>query len=212
MMKVVEIEINRLREAPWNTNEMNDAMLLHLRESINRYGIVENLVVRPLDSSTYEVISGNQRLKILLEAKYTIVPCVVVELDNANARLLSQALNCIHGIDDMGLRAEILRQVLESIPEQEILDILPETKVSLEALTSLGQANIAEYLQNWERAQSAKLQHFQFQLTRNQTEIVEKALLKMIPTTRREKGDNPNLRGTALYLICKFFLENYKNE
>lgn len=66
---------------------------------------------------------------------------------------------------------------------------------------------MAEYLQNWQRAQGAKLKHLQFQLTPMQVEVVEEAFSEILPAARRSMGDSPNLRGTALYLLCKSHLE-----
>ncbi len=57
-MEVVEIELDRLREASWNANGMDAAMLDRLKESISRYGFLENLVVRPICPDAFEVLSG----------------------------------------------------------------------------------------------------------------------------------------------------------
>ena len=48
LMQVNDLSINDLLEAPWNPNQGDSAMLARLSESISRYGIVQNLVVRPL--------------------------------------------------------------------------------------------------------------------------------------------------------------------
>ena len=61
-MNVVELPIKQLKEASWNPNQMDGAMLARLRESINRFDLVGNLVVRPMPNGLYEVLSGNQRL------------------------------------------------------------------------------------------------------------------------------------------------------
>lgn len=211
-MRIVEVDLSKLKPAPWNPNHMEADKLSRLKKSLQSYGLVQNLVVRPIGNNHYEVLSGNQRLSILKELKISPVPCVVVNLDDAHSRLLAQALNHIHGEDDLGMRAEVLREVLETVSEQEILALLPETSGGLAALANLSQDSIAGYLQNWEQAQAARLKHFQFQLTPNQTDIVEEALAKAIPVAKRERGDNPNIRGNALYLLCKFYLENRKDE
>ena len=38
---------------------------------------------------TYEVLSGNQLLKVLREMGVTLVPCVLVDVDSADAKLLA---------------------------------------------------------------------------------------------------------------------------
>ena len=206
-MQMINLPLAKLRTAPWNANRMDPRMVQRLRESIRRYGLVENLVVRPIEEDVYEVIGGNWRLKVLSEMNSDAAPCVVVEVDDAHARILAQALNRIEGEDDQGLRAELVKKALESIPQEEILSILPETAESLQALASLGEEDMASYLQNWERAQATRLKHYQFQLMASQVDIVEEALSRIMPRANMNQGESPNVRGTALYLLCKAFLE-----
>ncbi len=210
-MKIIELPIKTLNVAPWNANRMSEQMMAHLKESINRYGLVLNLVVRKLADDRYEVLSGNQRLKLLSEMGFTSVPCLVVKMDDSQARLLSQALNHIQGEDDLGLRAALVRKVLEEIPEADVASILPETTGTLKALAGLGQETIANYLHNWEQAQQARLRHLQFQLTDGQLEVIEEALARVMPKAKK-KGENPNVRGNALYMLCKVYLEGTRDE
>jgi ParB family transcriptional regulator, chromosome partitioning protein len=206
-MDLVYLPLVQLEEAPWNPNQMGVAMLTKLRESITRYGLVGNLVVRPMDGGCYEVLSGNQRLQILKELGHSPAPCVVVNLDDAHARLLSQALNRTQGEDDLGLRAELFKEVLKTLPQQEVLSLLPETTQGLKAMVSLGQDDIASYLQNWQQTQEARLKHLAFQFTPAQLEVVEEALSQVMPLAKEAQGDSPNIRGTALYLLCESYLK-----
>ena len=64
-MKTIDIETGDLKPAPWNPNQMDEATMERLKQSVSRYGLVEPLVVRPIDDDKYEVLSGNQRLKVL---------------------------------------------------------------------------------------------------------------------------------------------------
>ena len=204
---IQDLSLDQLVEAPWNPNHMADEMLERLRESIRCFGFVENLVVRPIANARYEVLSGNQSLKILQDSGYSSVPCVVLQLDHAHARLLSQALNYIRGEDNLGLRAELLRDVLASLEEDEVLALLPETGESLRAFASLGQEDLASHLQAWQAAQTARLKHLQFQLTQGQLEVIEEVLVRLLPLARQDRESSPNARGTALYLLCKDYLE-----
>ena len=137
----------------------------------------------------------------------TAAPCVVVERDDVHARLLAQALNRVQGEDELGLKAKLIREVLGSFTKEEILSLLPETTESLNALSSLGQQDMADYLQNWQRAQQARLKHLQFQLTTAQLEVIQEALSQLPPQAKQSQGECPNARGTALYLLCKNHLE-----
>ena len=210
-MKILHLPIGQILEAGWNANQMDEAMHSRLRHSIERFGLVLPLVVRPTGLDSFETIGGAQRLAMLREMDVNSVPCVVVEADDANARLLSQALNHIQGQDDLGLQAELIREVLQSLPQEEVLQLLPETAQSLQALVSLGQETMADYLKSWQNAQSARLKHLQFQLTPAQLEIVEEALTQLLPLAKGEPGDSPNARGTALFLLCQTYLE-YKEQ
>ena len=205
-MDVVDIPLMKLREVPWNPNVMDDHMLARLRKSITRFGLIENLVVRAIGRGQYEVLSGNQRLHVLKESGVASAPCVVVDLDDAHARLLVQALNRIQGEDDLGLKAELVRQVLESLPEQEVLDLLPETVETLQTLANLGTADLAENLQAWEQARAARLQHMIFQLTHKQVEVMTEALERVMAGVTKD-GSNPNRRGNALYQLCRDYLK-----
>ena len=206
-MEFVEIEINKLVNASWNANIMQPSMLEKLRESVYRYGVIENFVVRPIANGKFEVVGGNWRLQILAELRFDVAPCVIVDVDDADARLLAQALNRIEGTDDIGLRAQLVKKVLESIPQDEVLRILPETAESLKALASMGQEDMAVYLQRWQQAQSARLRHMQFQFTEDELSVVEQAL-KVSLRQVKEKTDNPNLRGRALVAICEKYLKS----
>ncbi|MFC1935654.1 ParB/RepB/Spo0J family partition protein [Chloroflexota bacterium] len=205
-MKTVDLPIDALQEAPWNPNVMDADVRRRLQESLERFGLVQNLVVRPLDNGIYEVLSGSQRLKALREQGITTALCVVVVVDDANARLLSQALNHIHGEDDLGLRAELLRQVLKKIPEAQVLSLLPETVQSLASLAELGSEDLVAHLQAWEEAQAARLRHLTIHLSNDQLGIVEQALERAASYVTQE-SDNPNKRGNAMFQLCKRYLE-----
>ena len=205
-MDVVDLPLVKLREVPWNPNVMDDHMLARLKKSITRFGLIENLVVRAVGRGEYEVLSGNQRLHVLRESGIPSAPCAVVDLDDAQARLLAQALNRIQGEDNLGLKAELVRQVLESLPEQEVLDLLPETAEPLQALATLGKADLAEHLEAWEQAQAARLEHMIFQLSHKQVEVVTEALERVMAGVTKD-GSNPNRRGNALHQLCRDYLE-----
>ena len=206
-MDVIDIPLDLLRIAPWNPNVMTDMMLKKLKASIVTFGTLENLVVLPIGKGLYEVIGGNQRLKLYGELGVDPAPCVIAELNDAQAALLGQTLNQLHGEDDLGLKADLVRTVLAELPEAQVLAVLPETAESLQALSTLGQEDLAAHLRAWQQAQSAKLKNLQFRLTPGQLETVHEALDRIKPKLRESQTDNPNTRGNALHLLCQMYLE-----
>lgn len=206
-MRLVDLPVQCLRAAAWNSNVMSSELLAKLMKSLERYGLVQNLVVRPMEGGVYEVLSGNQRLQVITDLRFTSAMCAVVELDDVNARLLAQALNRLQGEDDLGLKAELIKEVLKQLPQDQVLEILPETADSLSALTSLGEADLGQHLQAWEDNQATRLKHLTVQLTTSQLGVVEKALSRFSSLAKESGDENPNSRGVALFLLCKSHLE-----
>ena len=206
-MNVIEIPIDSITPASWNPNELPDEMRARLRRSMELFGLVVPLVVRELDDGTYETVGGAHRLEIALGMGFEKIPCVVVDVDDADARLLSQALNHIAGEDNLGLRAALIKEVLEEKPMEEVLSLLPDSAESLTALSSLGEEDLAAGLAQWQAEQAARLKHMTFQLVPSQLEVVEEALERAGQDVQRDDG-NPNRRGVALYSLAKRFLDS----
>ena len=135
-MNTSEIEIGRLVEAAWNANRVPAGRLAKIRRSLEQFGVVENLVARPHPDREgfFEVLSGNHRLRLLRELDYQQLPVVVVELDDAQARLLAQTLNRTRGSDDPAAYARLLEEVLAELEVGEVTALLPETEATIDAV------------------------------------------------------------------------------
>lgn len=157
LREAVRLPIERIHRAPWNANVADTKTLDKIRRSLQRYGSVENSVVRPtwcigartqgdiemrrvaqMDPHTsYETLSGNHRLDIYREAGLGEVPCVVVELPDADARMLAQTLNRTRGDDDPDKLKALLKSVVSDIPVVDVAAILPESERDLAGLLNV---------------------------------------------------------------------------
>jgi ParB/Sulfiredoxin domain len=134
--EIKELPLEALRPAQWNANVVPPATLKKIGASIEDFGVVENLVVRPhpYEPGAFEVISGNHRLELYRRRGMETAPCYVVELDDARARLLAQTLNRTRGEDDPQKKAQLLEEVLQTMTVEEALRYLPETPGTLDRL------------------------------------------------------------------------------
>src|SRR5579864_281769 len=133
-LAAVEVPLALLCEAEWNANRVSPALLAKVRRSIVEFGMVENLVARPhpLEPGRFEVLSGNHRLRILRDLGQETAPVVVVELDDAQSRLLAQTLNRTRGSDDPAAYAQLLEDILREFKPAQVAEFLPETEATID--------------------------------------------------------------------------------
>lgn len=84
--KIIQIEIERLttfKDHPFKVQE--DEEMKMLIESIEKYGILNPLIVRPLKEGVYEIVSGHRRMHASILAGFDTIPAIVREMTNDEA-------------------------------------------------------------------------------------------------------------------------------
>jgi ParB family chromosome partitioning protein len=207
-MQVINLPATQLHSAPWNPNAMTPAMQGHLAASVDRFGLVVPVVVRPDGSDGYEVLGGNQRLAALQARGVDPIPCVVVAVDETEARLLAQALNAIHGADDWNAKAALVRELLSALPAATVGALLPDTPTALASWATLGQQGpdtLAQAVTVWDRAKAVRLERVSFPFTPSQKATVDAAITQALPEVA-DSTPTPNRRALALVAICTAWL------
>lgn len=216
--EVVELPLAVLHRADWNANRVPEPILDRIRRSLQQFGLVENLVARPLPDPCrycggahhFEVISGNHRRDLYEAAGMETAPCIVRDLDDGRARLLAQALNRTRGADDPGAYAQLLADALAEVDAAEVVALLPETNESLAA--------ILERLQpiGWEAAlaglpdqERAPFQQVTFTLHDSQAEQVAEALRLAKAAGPFAGSPNENSNGNALARIAEDYVTRH---
>lgn len=209
-MQLTDIPLTQLVPASWNSNTMSLSTISKLAMSVERFGLVEPLVVRDIGDREFEIIGGSHRFQILEETNAVDAPCLIVEADDASARLLSQALNNIAGEEDPVMQAESFRRILAKFSETDVLSMLPETSESLAELSSLGSLTPETYARSWHDRKAVRLKHVPFRVTDAQLSVVDEAISLAVDCAVQDP-DNPNKRGNALVHICQTFIEGEKS-
>lgn len=76
--KIIEIEIERLRSFKDHPFQVKDDKEMYLlKESIEKYGILNPLIIRPVPDGVYEIISGHRRKHAVELHGYRKVPVII---------------------------------------------------------------------------------------------------------------------------------------
>jgi len=152
-MKVVEVEVGKLKAAEYNPRQMTEKQVNDLTESIRRFGLVEPLVVNSHNGRSNVVVGGHQRLKIAISEGLAAVPVVYVDLNEKSERELNLRLNKNNGEWDWDALAEFDKDLLFDVGfdekelnkyfqldvvEDEVPEPRPDPNVKLGDLFQLG--------------------------------------------------------------------------
>lgn len=94
-------------------SQFDKESLAELADSILRYGILQPLTVRKTDSSHFELVAGERRLRAAKQAGLKSVPCILVDVDERDSGLLALVENLQRRDLDYIEEAEGLRALIE---------------------------------------------------------------------------------------------------
>ncbi|AFZ27230.1 ParB-like partition protein [Cylindrospermum stagnale PCC 7417] len=122
------VPIEKIRVNPRQPRRYFDPdKLAQLVESVKQHGILEPLLVRPLEGGEYELVAGERRLRAATEAQLTEVPIISKDLDDKQARQIALIENLqredLNPIDETEGILELLATEL-GIDANEIAPIL----------------------------------------------------------------------------------------
>src|SRR3989338_4280668 len=87
---ICDVRLSEIKPAPYNPREISDEALAGLRQSLERFGVVDLLVV---NRRNMRIISGHQRYKVLQEAGVETVTAIMVDVDEISEMAMNVTLN-----------------------------------------------------------------------------------------------------------------------
>ena len=127
-LSIVHVPIAELKAADYNPRKWDEAAIKNLSESIERFGLVDPIIVNTAEGRENIVIGGHFRLKVAKDLKYKQIPVVYVDIPDINKeKELNLRLNKNTGAWDYDLLAEFDTHLLDDIgfTSEEIDDIFP---------------------------------------------------------------------------------------
>ena len=105
-MEIINKDADDLIKAEYNPRKISEKELKDLRASIDKFGLVEPVVVNTHKGREGVVVGGHQRLRVMLAEGWTEIPCVEVDLSLKDEKELNIRLNKSGGEFDFELLSE----------------------------------------------------------------------------------------------------------
>ncbi|MEX0885636.1 MAG: ParB/RepB/Spo0J family partition protein [Phycisphaeraceae bacterium] len=140
MNEIVDVELDRLRANPHNSNVMGERLLRKLTGHIERSGRYPPIIVRPIageGGQAYEILDGHHRVEALRRLKRPRARCIVWEADDDEALWLMATLNRLQGQDDARKRAALLRELGGRVEAAALSRGLPDNDKRLKRLREM---------------------------------------------------------------------------
>lgn len=131
------IPFEKLVKANWNYKTEDEEQTKKLVANIKRIGQVENILVRQLETSFYEVINGNHRYDAfeILDAK-TVFCFDFGDITEAQAKRIAVETNETKWQADTIKLAEIMTEITKEFDIDELVLTMPYTQ---EEITNFGE-------------------------------------------------------------------------
>lgn len=128
LIKITAIEPNRNQPR----KQFDDEALTQLADSIREHGLIQPLLVRPLENGNYQIVAGERRWRASRMAGLTEIPVIIRDLDDVKTMELALIEN---------LQRENLNAVEEALGYKELMESYNMTQA--EVSKSVGKSRSA---------------------------------------------------------------------
>ena len=137
----VKIPVNKVHPNPWNPNGTTDREQEAIQESLNEFGQVLEVLVRPHPSidGAYQIIDGEHRY-IEMSQDGFIVANILYGISDIDAKRLTIVMNQTRGKPDKEKEAVLLAEI-KSMQPDTFGNALPYTSDELDDLIALASKN-----------------------------------------------------------------------
>lgn len=189
-MRIQEINLKDYKPNPNNPRIDIDRLPVFydsLKYSLQEYGYIEPIIV---NEKTKHIVSGHQRVQVLLEQGVEVVQAVVVELDEKDENLLTVAINKIGGKWDYERLGKLLNDIKNDVDitklgfDNSILTVLTEQFDMHKVIETKKQ----QILKETKQVISGRIGHYNFTINNSLYQKFLKVLEQKKPEVILEQG------------------------
>lgn len=208
------LALDLLDANPKNSNVVDEETMKKLARNIKRTGLYPALIVRPIKDAAgartgrYMMIDGHHRKMVLGRLNRTEAHVEIWDVTEREADVMLATINTLRGSDDLRLRAALVDSLLQTVPIDQLAQMLPENEAGLADLQKLMQVDLdaleTQQKEAAERSDGESPQPLSFILYPDQYVKVKNALEHI--KTREELTGKKNPDGMALYYMAVEYL------
>lgn len=137
----IEVDVSRLVGADWNYKRSDDGTAdieTKLENNIKRNGVIENILIRELETGFYEVVNGNHRLAVMKRLKIEKVMAYnfgVITLAQAQ-RIAIETNETKFPVDDVRL-AKVLQDITQEFSVDDLVGTINKSRQEVDDLLKL---------------------------------------------------------------------------
>jgi ParB family chromosome partitioning protein len=175
-VRLMELAIDELQAGKYQPRQdMNEASLAELAESIKKQGLLQPLVVREIGPARYEILAGERRWRACRLIGMTSIPVVVRQVDDETAIAIALVENLQR--DDLNAMEEaraMHRLSTEfNLTHQEVADLLSKSRTAVS--NALRLLSLCEDVQPMLERGDIEMGHARCLLTLNSQEQLQVA-------------------------------------
>ena len=184
-------DINSLISAEYNPRQLKKEQYQNIKESLQRFGFVDPVIINKNKDRKNIIIGGHQRVKVAKDLEYTEVPCLELDLTLDKEKELNIRLNKNVGEWDYDILANLF-------DFNELMD----WGFTDEDLKLFDNGYDDEFV--LPDGDKEPFRQITFTLSDEQYEVVEAALKKAKKNDFSET-ENENSNGNAIWWICNSY-------
>jgi len=197
------VEIKKIVPNDYNPNEMPEELFEGIKNNIKRTGFVGAIVVRPTKKGKYVIIDGEHRYKALKRVGAKEVPCIVMDLDDSDAKINTIAWNKLRGTANPIKLAHAIHDLTEYYSMEQLEKLTGYRKAELNDVLKLLKLptefrDLAEAIEMAAQEETDRAPVIMvFVVDQDQ----ERTILEAVERTKMKK------KGDALFEICSKYVE-----
>lgn len=104
--KILTLPVDMLEDHPSYAQGVpfrapSEERIAQIAESIRRNGVLSPLLIRPLADGRYQILAGHTRKRAAMRLRYETLPCIVKEVDDAEATDILISDNLVQRLDGL---------------------------------------------------------------------------------------------------------------